>query len=254
MTFKRLVSSLIVLCITVTVAVTVCGCDDLGVYADTAEYYDSFGQIVLVNSNAPKGNSTPYSVSECFYNEDSRENFLENRQEDLVPSLAYVYMAIPIKSDMEMDDLALYMRGEKNQSVYLNVYITDKIPSNWRAIGDPETQTLEKDGQVVEEKIKYDDPDPDTSIADAVVHLKASVWSSFLIESFEVNKAVSSTLAVEDGQYLLIQFRNNSGVPLDSEEDEAVTVVESEGEIEPAYFTMTNLLVRAMNRSGEGEE
>ena len=40
MTFKKIVSTCLALCITATLAVAVCGCDDLGAYEDTTEYYN----------------------------------------------------------------------------------------------------------------------------------------------------------------------------------------------------------------------
>ena len=41
--------SRLALCITATLAVALCGCDDFLVYTDTKEYYDSFGDITFIN-------------------------------------------------------------------------------------------------------------------------------------------------------------------------------------------------------------
>ena len=45
MTFKKIVSACIALCIMATLAVAMSGCDDLGAYENTDEYYNSFGDI-----------------------------------------------------------------------------------------------------------------------------------------------------------------------------------------------------------------
>ena len=48
----------------------------------------------------------------------------------------YVYMAIPFEKTIEMDTLALYLHSEDDVSVYISVYITDYIPSNFRGPED----------------------------------------------------------------------------------------------------------------------
>lgn len=40
MTSKRIIASVLALCITAILVIAVCGCEDLGTYEDTTEYYD----------------------------------------------------------------------------------------------------------------------------------------------------------------------------------------------------------------------
>ena len=75
MTFKKIVSTFIAFCLTATLAVAVSGCDDLGAYEDTTEYYNAFGDIVLIGGTSKETES--YSVDKYFYNKESREEFLE---------------------------------------------------------------------------------------------------------------------------------------------------------------------------------
>ena len=69
MTFRKAVSFCLALCIMATLGVAICGCDDLGAFEDTEEYYASFGDIVLLNEDSKEG----YDVEEYFYNKETRE-------------------------------------------------------------------------------------------------------------------------------------------------------------------------------------
>ena len=104
MTFKSIVSACIALCLMATLGVAMSGCDDLGAYKDTEEYYSSFGDVVLIGGTSKKTNK--YEVDDYFYNKDSRENFLEDEDGSYkgVEYDDYVYMAIPFKND-EFDSI-----------------------------------------------------------------------------------------------------------------------------------------------------
>ena len=82
--------------------IAVSGCEDLGAYEDTTEYYNSFGDIVLINATSKSKNE--YSVEDYFYNEDAREDFLEGDDGAYngVEYGDYVYMAIPLESDIDL--------------------------------------------------------------------------------------------------------------------------------------------------------
>ena len=67
MAFKKAVSALLVICIVATVGVATCGCDDLGEYSSTEEYYDSFDDIILISGTTKEKNE--YSVEDYFYND-----------------------------------------------------------------------------------------------------------------------------------------------------------------------------------------
>ena len=69
-----MIKAFIVLCITAILAVAVCGCEDLGAYESTQEYYASFGEVVLISG--AKGEKTYCSVEESLYNQESRKNFM----------------------------------------------------------------------------------------------------------------------------------------------------------------------------------
>ena len=136
MTFKKKVVSCIAICISAILMIAVCGCEDLGEYESTEEYYDSFGVIVLINGTSRESKS--YSVKDYFYNEDSREDFLKGDDGVYkgVEHSDYVYIAIPFEKNIEIDSLALYVQSRIDTTVYMNVYLVDKIPSQWKGISD----------------------------------------------------------------------------------------------------------------------
>lgn len=257
MTFKRLVSVCLAFCIMAILGVAICGCDDLGAYEDPEEYYNSFGDIVLIDG-ATK-DSEEYSVEEYFYNKESREDFLEGEDGAYqgVEFGDYVYMAIPFESNIDMDTLALFVRSQDDVTVYINVFVSDDIPSAWRAIsdneisqdgsGDASDEEADTETDTETEEPVYDDPDAETRIGEIVVHLKKGKWSSFVLDEFNLNGKTQKSIQIKDGQYILLQFRNNSGVRFFDEEKQIFVDPQTALELPTAKITMTNLLIRALD-------
>ena len=74
-----------------------------------------------------------------------------------------------------------------------------------------------------------------------------------MLDTFNVLGTTQKSIQIKDGQYILLQFRNNSGVRSALAEGGPLVDKISGLELEPAGFTMTNLLVRALTRSGGAE-
>ena len=250
MKFKRIVNACLAICITAILGIAVCGCEDLGAYDDTDEYYNSFGDIVLISGTSK--DQDEYSVEKYFYNKESREDFLEG-EDGAYKGIAhsdYVYMAIPFESSIDMDTLALYMQSKTDVTVYINVFVTDKIPSAWRAIADNEINqdestdaSEEENGEVKE----YDDPAPETRIGEIIIHLEKEKWNSFVLDFFKINGSEQKNIQIEKGQYVLLQIRNNSGVRIFDEEKQIYLDPQTGLELPKAEITMTNLLIRALD-------
>lgn len=274
MTSNKVIKSLFVLCIMAILWVALCGCDDLGAYADTQAYYDAFGDIVLIEGTSR--NVEEYSVEDYFYNEDSRDDFLagEDGAYNGVEHSDYVYMAIPFESTLDMDSIALYIQSQEDVTVYINFYVTDLIPSEWRSIADnnvaddgtddtedtengtPDTGAGEtpdgESGKETEEKT-YDDPDYNSRVGEIAVNLKKDEWNSFVLDIFTVDGQRQNSIQVKDGQYLLIQIRNNSGVRIFDAEQQIFIDPQTGLELPVAKITMTNLLIRALDIQTENE-
>ena len=255
---RKLLSRL-ALCTLAILAVAMCGCEDLGEYADTEEYYGTFGEIVLINGTTKK--SISRSVDDYFYNEESRENFLVDADGEYqgVKHADYVYIAIPFEREIEMDSLALYVQSQNDVMVYINVFVTEKIPSDWKSIADSKAESDASDkGTEATPKAnegetkKYDDPSPDTSVAETTVHLKGGKWSSFVIDAFKTGGQTQKSIKINSRQYVLLQIRNNSGACVD--EKQGLYYDKQTGvQLQKAEITATNLLIRSLDTT-QGEE
>ena len=239
MTFKKIVSATIALCITAILGIALCGCEDLGEYDDTQEYYNSFGDIILIDETSREG----YSVADYFYNKESREDFLEGDDGAYkgVEHSDYVYVAIPLESSIDMDTLALYIQSQEDVTVYINVYVTNTIPSKWKPVTGNVKNINEKADTL------YDDPDPQTRIGECTVHLEKGKWGSFLLDRFNLNGTAQKSIQIKEDQYVLLQIRNNSGVRVYNAEKQAYVDPQTGLELQKAEITMTNLLIRALD-------
>ena len=265
MLFKRKAAAYFAICITAILVIALCGCEDLGEFEDPEEYYNSFGDVVFMGGIAETGK--PYSIEEYFYNEESRDDFLMNDDGVYVgvEHSDYVYVAIPFTRDIEMDSLALYLQAKSSVTLYINVYITDKLPKNWKEIEESETlddESTKAADESLEDKLeetstdvpqggsdgdtqKYDDPNPKSKIGEITLHLSEGKWASFVLDYFNVDGNVKKSIYVEGESYILLQIRNNSGACVYKKGD--LYVDGQSGQVcEKAEITMTNLLVRAL--------
>lgn len=220
----------------------------MGAFEDLAHYYASIGDITLISDPKNSGGDS-YSVEEYFYNKNSQDEFLVNEQGEYtgVEAKEYIYMAIPISEDIIMDDISLYMCSDSDCSVYISCYIVDELPNKIRGMGAPISQTVENNGEQIEETITYDDPIPLNSVFNTVLHLKAGEWDSFTGSRFELTKGVySKNCELPSGKIFLIQFRNNSGIESLVENTESKIDSLTGVEVKKASFTMTNLMIRAV--------
>lgn len=250
MTSKRIVSICIVFCIMATLAVAMIGCEDLGAFENVTEYCNSFGDIVLISGTSRE--QKPYSVETYFYNDASREEFLEG--EERVAYSDYVYMAIPFKNSVKMDTLALYLQSQTDVTVYISVFVSDDIPSAWKAIADnvvPQAgnggaSNAQAGGETSNTEKVYDDPELKTSIGDIAVHLESGKWNSFVLDVFEINGESQESIQIDEDQHLLLLIRNNSGVRDYDDETKSFVDPITGFALPKAEITMTNLLVRAL--------
>ena len=93
----------------------------------------------------------------------------------------------------------------------------------------------------------------ETRIGEMTVHLKNGKWGSFVLDTFRVNGTTRKSIEIKDGQYILLQIRNNSGVRVFNEEKQSFVDPQTGLELQKAEITMTNLLIRALNINNESE-
>lgn len=280
MTSKKRLRAFLAACIAAIMVIALCGCEDLGIYEDVNDYYAAFGDIILIEGNEKK--QTSHSVKDKFYNDESREDFLEGNDGAYtgVDSDNYIYMAIPVERDLNMDTFALYMNAYSDVSVYMSLFITNKVPENPKCMSDilfdengnpildvngnlvnnsepvldeDGNPKLDENGNPIMQDVVYDDPYQSTCIADTVIRLSNGEWNSFMVDAFMVNGKSRSSIEIEKGQYILIQFRNNNGIRAYNHELQALVDEKTGRKLDSADFTMTNLLVRAIEEEPENE-
>ena len=251
MKFKQIFRSCTAIFIAAILAIAACGCEDLGEYGDVEEYYSSFGDVILIDGTSKEEKS--YSVEKYFYNKESKENFLEGADGIYrgVGHDDYVYVAIPFNSNIEMDSISMYLQSQSDVTVYINVYLTRQIPSNFKGLED-----VGKEYETTTEtiKIEYDDPDPASRIGEVTVHLKAGKWTSFTLNAFSLYGTNRNSVLINQGQYILLQIRNNSGVRVFDEETKLYVDAQTGLVLQRAEITMTNLMVRALSVVDSMEE
>ena len=175
-------------------------------------------------------------MEEFFYSKASRETFLmEDGVYKGVAHGEYVYMAIPLERTIDMDTLALYMQATNDVAVYIDVYITAVIPP-----------VLDEEGAPFV-------PDSTAGVGEIVVHLAANKWNSFSLDNFTVNGVPQKSTQVEKGQYILLHFKNNSGIAPSDEKSEGDSDSEADISLPSAEITMTNLLIRALDVEGASD-
>jgi hypothetical protein len=112
------------------------------------------------------------------------------------------------------------------------------------SVGKTETE-YETTTEII--KIEYDDPDPETRIGEITVNLESDKWTSFTLDTFEFNGTKKNSVQINQGQYILLQIRNNSGVRVFDEEKQLYVDPQTGLVPHMAEITMTNLLIRALN-------
>ena len=131
-----------------------------------------------------------------------------------------------------MDALALYLQSQNDVTVYIHAYVINQL--EWDFIRDHDDDS--ENGKKV-----YDNAD--TKIGEAGVHLKNGKWNSFALDAFKTNAGVQNSIQINDGQYVLLRFKNNC-----VDENQQANVDPDTGLALPkANITMTNLLIRALD-------
>jgi hypothetical protein len=246
MHIKIFLKKLVSISVAAILAVALAGCFDLGNFNDEAAYYAAFGKVRLVYQN-PSLNLkedkkdiqySEYSIEDYFYNKNTGENFTYGNPKDEesdegkdIPQLSYVYMAIPVKEDLNIDSVALYVNAQQACSLEVFFYVVDELPDGGyfttiRLFGEPESQQ-KQDG--TEEIIKYSDPSDSLIEAKTSLQVQDGEWVPLIV----YNWSKGNTVQVKKGYFILLRFINNSGV--------------NTAGLTPVGFRLTNLLIRAVS-------
>lgn len=212
----------------------VSGCYDLGIFKNDEEYYSTFGDVKLINQN---GTDT-YSFKDYFYNTQSVNSF----SGDIVEKDKYIYFVLPVVKDFNLAEFSLYLNSDTNGVVYYSLYVVDIIPTNIRNYTDPKSTekkdddgnvVTDEDGNPVMEDIEYGDLPEDSSVYQSSITLEQNKWKSFTIKLSTKQSTQTNKYSVQNGQYIIVKFENNSGLGFDKGYNSLA-------------FSITNVLIRAI--------
>ena len=181
---KLLFAFILILCL--------CGCYNLGDFEDEQDYFDTFKEVKLISLEKT---IEVYSTEDYFYTEEGINDY-----ECDIPAKKYIYAAIKVEKDILLDDLSLSFYSESTGNLFISVFVVDVIPSNIRGFDDIKNE--DEDGNTID----YDDPV--SAIGTCVVPLEAGEWRTTMIVDYYKN----NYLSINEGQYLLIRFENNSWI------------------------------------------
>ena len=228
------------------------GCFDLGDFEDEADYYDSFGDVCLVYQDPEETEkdveTEDYDIQDYFYNKNTGNKFTygDPKDEDPdegkdIPQLPYLYMAIPVNRDRDVESIALYFNATQTCSLDVFVYVVEDLPdggdfSDVRLLGEPEFQQkhegdeplYDENGKPIQELIEYSDPADDLIVAKTTIHVKEGEWVPLMVETWDVGDVAK----IKESQYILLRFINNGGL--------------NDGVNPSVAFRVTNLLIRAI--------
>jgi hypothetical protein len=183
--YLNIISILIlILCLT--------GCFNLGDFEEQEKYYETFKEVKLITLDKT---IKSYSTEDYFYTEEGINDY-----ECDIPKEKYIYAAIKVEKDILLDDLSLSFYSESTGNLFISVFVVDVIPSNIRGFDDIKNE--DEDGNTID----YDDPV--SAIETCVVPLDAGEWRTTMIVDYYKN----NYLSINEGQYLLIRFENNSWI------------------------------------------
>ena len=74
-----------------------------------------------------------------------------------------------------------------------------------------------------------------------------------MLDEFKIDGKIQKSVDIEDGQYVLLQIRNNSGVRAYNEEKQVYVDPQTGLELQKVEITMTNLLIRSLEFENNSE-
>jgi len=198
------------------------------------DYYASFDDIIgLYDAGASQMQLNEYDIEDSITNEYTMEFLDWEDGAEMVEFQQYVYIVIPFKRDLKIEELALYVQSDPNGASNVNLefslfYFKDKSSCPSR-----EDLKVYIDPDIV---VEYDDPKKDDRITYSnmtVNHEFDSVGFGNFHQTLDIGESYVSDncLLAKNGSYLYIRVENNSALNRD---------------MTPVKISFINLLVRAI--------
>lgn len=217
-----------------TFCLSACG-PNLGVFEKEdgyESYYAAFGDV----KGLFDGGDHEYDVNDSLFNNKTVEKFSWD-DGDEVEQEEYVYLILPFKEALQIEDIAIYFYTDVNINVEISVFYfmsESSAPQSIRYLTSPEPNPeYDEEGNLVDEgDYVYDDPDVSTSIKHFSYSLIKEQWTSFVMEDFQQIGYQDGYLHTGVDGLLYIRIENNSGWNIDR--------------LQHFSFSFINLIIRAI--------
>lgn len=222
-------------------ACCLCACAvDLGVFEKEdgyASYYESLGKVRGLYDDGASGAYHEYSVQDSLFNSKTVDK-MEWDEGKEVAEEQYVYLVIPFKKELKIQEIALYVYTPQNVSITVNAFYFEsesEVPKKIKYLTSPDTEPIydsstgEQTGEV---EIDYDDPPKDIRSVGVDLTLIREEWTSFVLSNFRQSGYVDGYLRTAEDSFLYLRFENNSGWNRDK--------------MVPFTFKFINLIMRAV--------
>jgi hypothetical protein len=210
------------------------------------DYYKDYGKIECLYEDSSGFKDKSYDLDDLV-NEYTINNLEWEKEEDSVLFLEYVYIIIPIKHDITIQELGIYFKADPNAinsvgnelEISLFYFPTSgNAPSvdELKKMNDPDTRIVKDlNNNDVEEVIEYGDPKKEDRISFAKLS-SSHDFQSILIGGFhqtvDYGEAyiTDSKLNAKEGSFLYLRVENNSAL---------------NRSMIPVAITFINLLIKA---------
>lgn len=190
-------------------------------------YYSAFGEVKGI---VGESEDYDYNVKNSLFNTYTVNSFSWEKEEYEVKKKQYVYLVVPVKEELKIQSLTLYVNASENATLQLTSFYfptSTSAPHKIKFKDSPDYDESEPPQPII-----YDDPDKSLSVCDKEVALVQDEWTDFMFNSFDQDGYDDSYLHMAKDSYLYIRVENNSGL---NKEMAGVT------------FTFLDLLVRAVD-------
>ena len=227
-----------------SLSLSACG-PDLGVFEKEdgyESYYKSFGKVkglyeYFDEEQKPVPGEVEYDISKSLFNSTTVEKGSWEKEEYEVKELEYLYIILPFKDALKIENIALYVYSPVSITMKLSTFYyvnEDAAPKNIKYRNSPDTEPEydDDDNYIGEKEIEYDDPKIEDSMLTYDIPLINKEWKSFVFYNFKQEGYEDGYLHTGDEGLLYIRIENNSGWNRDT--------------MDTLQFKFINLIIRAI--------
>ena len=195
-------------------------------------YYAAFGDV----KGLYDGGDHEYDINDSLFNSKTIEEFSWD-DGDEVEKEEYVYLILPFKEKLCIEDIAIYFYADIDANIEISVFYfqsESSAPQDIRYLTSPDPEPeYDEEGNIIDEgPYVYDDPDVETSVLNFPYSLRAEQWCSFVMEGFHQEGYDDKYLHTGEDGLLYLRIENNSGWNKDR--------------LKHFSFSFINLIIRAI--------